>query len=317
MLTSFLEKSRPINFLIFGGLIFLSGLLHLFTLGEAPFSWVLLPYFLFQFVLCLLFLFILNFIIVKNHLTEPTNLALFFFSGFLIMLPEVFFHEEITIANLFLLLAFRRIISLSKDTNASVKIFDASIWISAAALFYFWSLILFIPLWIAIIQKPNSNYKQLLMPFVGFIMIFLLGMAYHILANDSFLWFFDLKKSISLDFSRYNQIEILFPATIVFAFLIWASSWKIFTFKSVSFKERPKQILLFYIAVALLAIALAAPEKTGAEMLFIFPPVAIVTANYFEKDKNKHWKEKDKLELLFKELLLWLVVLVILISLFL
>lgn len=317
MLTSFLEKSRPVHFLLFGSSIFLGGFFSMFTLGEAPFSWVLLPYFLFQFILCLSFIFILNFIVSKNSLTEPNSLALFFFTGFLVMMPEIFYHENITAAHFFLLLAFRRVISLNKDTNSSIKIFDASLWISIAALFYFWSFLFFIPLWMAVILKPNTGYKQMLMPFVGFFMVFILGFTYHILMNDSFLWFFHWDKSISTDFSRYNQIEILFPATIIFAFLIWSSIWKTATFKKVSFKERPRQILLFYIALTLVAIGLSAPEKTGAEMLFILSPVAIVTANYFEKNKNEKWQEKDKFEWIFKELLLWLIVFFSLISFFL
>src|SRR5699024_11076071 len=78
-----------------------------------------------------------------------------------------------------------------------------------------------------------------------------------------------------------------------------------------------RQILLFYIALTLVAIGLFAPEKTGAEMLFILSPVAIVTSNYFVKNKNEKCQEKDKFEWIFKELLLCLIVFFSLISFFL
>src|SRR5699024_407441 len=114
------------------------GFFSMFTLGEAPFSWVLLPYFLFQFILCLSFIFILNFIVSKNSLTEPNSLALFFFTGFLVMMPEIFYHENITAAHFFLLLAFRRVISLNKDTKSSIKIFETLLCISISSLLYFY-----------------------------------------------------------------------------------------------------------------------------------------------------------------------------------
>lgn len=313
MLTSFLEKYRPVNFIFFGSIVFLSGFFNFFTIGEAPFSWILLLFFLLQFLICLFSIFILNFLITKNVLTQSNNFALFLYSGFLAMNPEVFYHIELNLSHLFLLLAFRRMISLVKNTNPTKKILDSAIWISIAALFNFWSILFFIPLWLAIIHKPESNYKQMLMPFVGFIMIFLIVTAYYIIVDNSFSWIRDWSKSISWDFSNYNQLRILFPATVISVFIIWSTFWRFFNYASISFKDKLKHALLFYITIAFLGIVLTTSEKTGAELIFIFTPVAIMTANYLE---SKQAERNDKTEKLFRELLLWLVLGLILISFF-
>ena len=56
---------------------------------------------------------------------------------------------------------------------------------------------------------------------------------------------------------------------------------------------------MLVVAFVSIAVALASPEKSGAEMLFVFAPTAIISANYLEQ-LNEFW---------FKEVLLWLVLL--------
>jgi len=317
MLTSFLEKSRPINFLILGGFVFTGYGLHAVLNGDAQLTIGLVFYHLLLIVVCLLSFFVLNFIVTKNNLTQPNTLTVFFYTCFLLMLPVIFNNPEIMAANLFLLLAIRRIVSLSKDTNSPKKILDASIWITAASLFYFWSLLLFIPLWVAIARKPNTDYKQMLMPFVGFISVFVLVVAYQMGVHNSFTWFLDWKKPISTDFSAYNHSETLVPITVILGLLIWTGVSRIANLKHLSLKERPKQFLLFHITLITLLISLGAPEKTGAEFLFALAPISIIATNYFEQNQKKRITQSDKLEFWFKEILLWLVAILAVVFLFL
>lgn len=317
MLTSFLEKSRPINFLILGGFIFMGYGLHAVLYGVPQITIGLVFYHLLLIVVCLLSFFVLNFIVTKNNLTQPNTFAVFFYSCFLLMLPIIFHHPPIMAANLFLLLAVRRIVSLSKDTNSPKKIFDASIWITVASLFYFWSLLLFIPLWIAIARKPNTDYKQMLMPVVGFISVFIIVIAYQLGIHDSLAWLLEWKKPIATDFSAYNNPETLVPVTVILGLLIWTGVSRIANLKYLSLKERPKQFLLFHILIITLLISLSAPEKTGAEFLFAIAPISIIATNYFEKNQKTRISQSDKLEYWFKEILLWLVAILAVVFLFL
>ena len=317
MLTSFFGKSNPVNFLILGAFIIVGYLLgaiwgspNIFT----PFSLLNHGFFM---VLCVLSMLLLDFIIRKNHLTKNNTFAILFFSCFLVMLPVIFLHHKILLANAFLLLAIRRIMSLRNDKNSSKKILDASIWITVASLFYFWSLLFFIPLFIAVIQKPNTNYKQMLIPFTGFVAVLIINTALQLLVSDSFLWFAKWQDVISFDFSKYNSASVLIPVTLLFTFFIWAGIYRISKLSMVPLKERPNYLLLLYLSITALFVALAGPEKTGAEILFLLAPVSIIATNYIENFETERYVEKDVAEFWFKEILLWLVVILPFVFLFL
>ncbi len=317
MLTSFFGKSNPVNYLILGAFIVTGYLLGAIS-GS---SIVITPFLLlehgFFIVLSVLIMLLLDFIIRKNHLTKNNTFAILFFTCFLVMLPVIFFQFKIILANAFLLLALRRIMSLRSDKNSTKKILDASVWITVASLFYFWSLLFFVPLWIAIIQKPNSNYKQMLVPFMGFLAVLLINTAYQLLVNDSFSWFFNWKDSISFDFSKYNSTSVLVPVTVILGFYIWTGIYRILKIQTVSLKEKSNYLLLLYLSFTSFFVALLGPEKTGAEILFILAPVSIIAANYIENFETERYVEKDVTEFWFKEIMLWLVVIMPFIFLFL
>lgn len=308
MLTSFFGKSNPINFLILGAFIivgYLFGAISGSSIIITPFSLLNHGFFI---VLSVLSMLLLDFIIRKNHLTKNNTFAILFFTCFLVMLPVIFLQHKILLANAFLLLAFRRIMSLRSDKNSSKKILDASIWITVASLFYFWSLLFFIPLFIAVLQKPNTNYKQILIPFTGFVAVLMINTAYQLVVNDSLLWFVKWQDAISFDFSRYNSAAVLVPITVILAFYIWAGIYRVLKLSMVPLKERPNYLLLLYLSITALFVALAGPEKTGAEILFILAPIAIIVTNYIENFETERYVEKDIAEFWFKEIMLWLVV---------
>ncbi|MDC8002368.1 DUF6427 family protein [Aequorivita todarodis] len=308
MLTSFFGKSIPLNYLILSVFI-VAGYLFGAISGSAV---VITPYLLFVhgafIVLSVLIMLLLDFIIRKNHLTKTNTFAIFFFTCFMVMLPVIFLQHKILLANAFLILALRRIMSLRSDKNSSKKILDASIWITLASLFYFWSLLFFIPLWIAIIQKPNSDYKQMLVPFTGFAAVLIINTAVQLLVYDSFAWFFNWREPISFDFSKYHFASVLVPVTVILAFYIWTGVYRILRLSAVSLKEKSNYLLLLYVSITSLFVAIMGPEKTGAEILFVLAPISIIAANYIEGFETDRYVEKDMAEFWFKEIMLWLVV---------
>lgn len=308
MLTSFFGKSNPVNFLILGAFIIVGYLLGAISGSSNIITSFSLLNHGFFIVLSILSMLLLDFIIRKNHLTKNNTFAILFFTCFLVMLPVIFLQHKILLANAFLLLAIRRIMSLRSDKNSSKKILDASIWITVASLFYFWSLLFFIPLFIAILQKPNTNYKQILIPFTGFVAVLMINTAYQLVINDSLLWFVKWQDAISFDFSRYNSAGVLVPITVILTFYIWAGIYRVLKLSMVPLKERSNYLLLLYLSITALLVALAGPEKTGAEILFILAPIAIIVTNYIENFETERYVEKDVAEFWFKEIMLWLVV---------
>ncbi len=306
MLTSFFGKSKPINFVIFGAVIFLGYVFGVLVQVENALnlSQLLINFFFIGWAVFAIFL--LDFIVRKNDLTYKNTYTVLLFTCFLITLPVIFLDRNILLANVFLLMAFRRLASLSSEKNTERKILDASLWITVAALFYFWSILFFVLLFFSILQKSETNHRLFIIPFIGFIAIFILSVSFHLLMDDSFLWITEWIPSISLDFSAYNNIQLLLPAAIMGTFLIWSLPFRFVKIASLSKKEKPNAILLLVTLAVCLLIAFLSPQKTGAELFFIIAPLSVIVANYIENIQ----------EFRFKEGLLWLVVLVPILMLF-
>jgi hypothetical protein len=297
MLTSFFGKSNPVNFLILGILIFTGYVLAVLNGHWSELAGLKIAEYFVLVAICIFSMLLLDFIIRKNDLTKSNTYGVLFFSLFLLVLPVIFFDKNILLSNMFLLLALRRILSLKSEKNPEKKVLDATIWISLAAFFYVFALFFFIVLLMSILRKSHTTYKHLLIPFVGFLGILICMTAFQFLMFDSFDWFKDINASISLDFSVYNSLPILIPATIIITLIIWTSVYRIFKFSSVSKKDRPNYLLMLIITGTSIMMVLSSPEKTGAELLFLLAPTAIIAANYIE-NLNEFW---------FKEIVLWTV----------
>ena len=189
--------------------------------------------------------------------------------------------------------------SLQASKNSERKILDASIWILLASAFYFWSMLLFVGLFIAISLKPQKVFRYYLAPLVGIIGVFVIATAYHFLMNQSFGWFVNWLGDSSFDFSSYSQIKILIFISFMAAILIWTLIPKIKTISKGAKKNRPNNILEIYILIILLIVVLFSSEKTGEEFLLLLAPAAIIISGYIER-KGEVW---------FKEILLWVFVL--------
>jgi hypothetical protein len=204
----------------------------------------------------------------------------------MVLFPSVFEESNMIFSNVFLLLALRRILSLPSEVNTEKKILDASLWISVAALFNFWSILFFAVLFFAVFQRVSKNYKYILIPFVSVFSVFTLTTVYYLLVNDSFLWFLDLQTSIGFDFSEYKSpqliVSILFITTIFLVSIIQKSVHK----ATIPLKEKSKNRLLFNTLLIGILLILISPIKNGSEFIFLFAPLSIFATSYVESTKK-------------------------------
>jgi len=307
MLTSFFGKSNPVNYLIAGIFISLGYLLRAILLKDIEITFTIFAEHLLFLSLSVFTMLLLDFVIRKNLLTKSNTYGIFLFTCFLITLPAIFSERNITIATIFFLLAFRRILSLRSDRNTEKKILDASIWITLASFFSFWSLLFFAILYFAIIRKQNTLFRYLFIPIAGFIGVLVIRAAFHFLLNDSFDWFFEWGPLFDFNFSAYNKANVLVPVTVIVTFIIWTGIYRFSKIASLSKKEKPNALLLLFTLLITILIALISPQKNGSELLFVICPLAIIITNYIE-NISEFW---------FKEVLLWIVVLLPLVVLFL
>ena len=298
MLTSFFSNSKPFHFIVVSLLLFAGCFVYLFQgYNEAINSSDLTVPFFQSFVFLLLFL-LLSFIIKKNRLTQSNSYALFIFCSFILAVPILFKEYDTVFSLLFLLLAMRRILSLTSKKDMEKKILDASIWITIASLFYFWSILFFIVLFIAIIQLASKNFRLVIIPFVGFFSIFILTTAYQLIINDALWWFLEYIPQIGFDFSSYYSLSLLIPTIFIVVLGLLGALYKAINFSNTPLKEKSKYWLLIFSLLIGILIIILTDYKNGNELIFLFVPISIFTAMFLEKI-DKKW---------ITEILLWLII---------
>ena len=283
MLTSFFSNSRPANFIMVSLYLIFGLFFYLFFEEKIDISFSIFSQLFLSIIAYLFLIFLINFIIRKNNLTKTNSYSIIIFSVLMLLFPAIFHEKEVVVSNIFLLLALRRVVSLPSGKNTQKKIFDASIWIAIATIFYFWSILFFIVLFIIILKIGPQKGTHFLIPFVGFITVFVLTTVYYLLTKDNYLWFLGIDTSVGFEFSTYLTPS-LFPSILFIIVTLIAA----FIQNKLNKSLRPlKEKLLFTLLLVSLLIGFLiitiTPNKNGSEFMFLFPPFAIFTAILLER----------------------------------
>ncbi len=291
MLTSFFGKSKPINFLavvIFMAIFYIianAGIIFTdFKLGLLAIKTGVLISFIASVT-------VLDFIAKKNDLTKRSAYKILIFAVFSVSFISILRDNQTVVANLFVLLSLRRVISLKSQKDVQKKIFDATFWICIASLFYFWSILFLIVIYSGILMHTTNYFKNWLIPPVAIFSVFLLVTGFNIIFYDNFFtaghWF----QQSTFDFSNYQQPKLFIPLSIILAVAIWAISYYLKLLQKANINSRPTYILVILTLITASGVALFSPVKNGSELLFFFVPLSIITSNYFEGKSERTFKE--------------------------
>ena len=300
MIANFFNQTRPINFLVLSIMVFMIFIVALINANSEVLDFFFFIKNVAFLSVAILMIFVLNFIIRKNSLSEDNSYAIFFYMLLWSFFPNTFVNEGVFISNFILLFAFRRIYSLRSSIKTKEKIFDGAFWIGIACLFYIWSMLFMILLYAAILIFRKADWRNILIPLIGLITPIFLSYTYLLVFNDleSFARIWEIDYSFGLGI--YNSANYLIP--IVFIGLVAIISIIPTTNKSLLGKIDVKStwfLLIGHIMVSLL-IVFVAPEKDGSEFTFLFFPLSILFANYLQILK-KYW---------IKEAILYLFILI-------
>ncbi|MCF1190306.1 DUF6427 family protein [Mangrovimonas sp. AS39] len=300
MIANFFSKSKPIHLVIISLVLLVAFVISKLFLTNIPFGF--LEFFkqagIFGVVLVTVFVF--DFVTSKNKLTKKNSFRVLFFTLFMTMIPQTFLDTNLIFANLFVMFALRRIVSLRTQKEVKKKLFDAAIWISVATLFYFWSGLFFILIFAALFLFRIVNIKDWFIPVLGMLTIAMIAAGFMIIFQinlSEYLW--SMPYQISLDFSTLNKPQIITSATIIIAYFIWSLFYYVRNIKSKSKSYKPSFILILIATIISVLILIISPNKTGAEFIFLFVPLSIILTNYFEII-NEKW---------FQEVLVWILLL--------
>lgn len=242
-------------------------------------------------IIAVFFIFLLDFIISKNNLTKKNSYAIMTFGLLFAMFPETLKYSDLLFSNLFVLFALRRLISLQTNLHIKKKFYDAGFWIMMATLFYFWSILFFAVVIVALIYHSKNNLKNVIIPFVGVATVILLLVAYNIIVNDVYIKPTNFSRFASIDYSVYNSGEFILKFTVLFTSFVWVLIYFFRTIQDKNKKLKPSLFLIAWSSIIAILIAVIAPVKNGSEFIFLFAPFSIIMANYIEVVSEKWFKE--------------------------
>jgi hypothetical protein len=292
MIANFFNETKPINFMVLSIMMFITYLISILFAFSVEYSLFYFANKIFYLLLVIFMLFAFDFIIRKNALTYDNSLALFFYVVLFGFFPLSFDNDHLLIANLFLLFSFRKIYSLRTQIRTNEKIFDSAFWIGIASMFYAWSFIYLILVYLAIWIFHKSNPRNVFIPIIGFFVPISFLYVYFLMSNqtDAFNSYWQLDYSFNLN--EYLQNKFLFP--LLFVLLLAIVSIFPTTKKSLIAKQDFKATWNILIAQLVLSlfIVIVAPQKNGSETIFLFFPLSILYANYIQ-DIEKYWLKES------------------------
>lgn len=291
MITSLFKKSKPINFII---VFFITLLAFISAKSKLVIEPLSLPYIFKQsalFLFCFVSVILVDFIVSKHSLTKKNSYEILLYSLFLLAITQTTSNTNILFANFFILLSFRRIISLRSMITPEKKLFDAAFWIAIASIFYFWSILFFAIIYASLLLYSVNKIKYWLIPFFGVAAVFVMAITMSIILNDTYFGVFKSLPDVSYDFSKYDTPEFLIAITMLLSFGIWASLFYIGNIKSKKKAFRPAFKIVFFAIVVSFIMVFLAPIKDGSEFLFMFAPLAIIITNYIETIQDRWFRE--------------------------
>ncbi|MBC5840487.1 hypothetical protein H8R23_03635 [Flavobacterium sp. F-380] len=282
MITSVFRKSTPLNFSLVVFLILVFFFVYQFHDSSGATTLLLLAEKFGILAVLLGSIFMTNFISRKNGLSKDSAYTVLFYFLLLLFFPSVLDNVKLVLANFFILLAFRRLISLQSLKASKEKIFDASFWIIVASLFQFWSILYLVLVFISIIFHVSRDYRNWFLPFIAFFAVATLFLLTSLLFQFSILDYLVRAVRVSFEINYFkNNYENGALSIYATAALFFVTSMLI------SLSNRPqvlhtsfkKVVASFFIGVLIFIVS---DNKSNDLLIFTVAPLAILATSHIE-----------------------------------
>lgn len=290
MISSFFGKTKPINYIVLGVFLFLFYFANIFFGPSGQKFSQIIPFELLMFTALLLSVFITNQIVRKEKATESNSYTMVFFVLLVISFSDHLGHQNIIFANFFLLMAFWRVLSIKSIRNVKHKIFDATMLIATASLFYDWSLAFMLLIFYVIGVYDRKTFKNWLVPVLGTATVFVL--TFTVLKLKGSLHFFAEHYQFSLGlFTDKSFFQVLDFKILIYLILITIVSITVFVrLRNVSGGKLLLLRIVFFTFLLATVLILFNPVDRSPVMITFFP-ASIFLTNYFEEIKKQNLRE--------------------------
>lgn len=291
MITSVFSKSRPANYIIITVLLVVCYFLYLQNFPEAIQTLEGIGAKLALLLVLVGSLFIINFVTKKNGLSKDSSFAFLFFFAFLILFPTTLGNADLILANFFILLALRRLISLQSLLTPKEKIFDASLWIFVASIFHFWSILFILIVFVSILFHVSRDYRNWVLPFIAFFSVGVIGLMYAMVFDHSLIDSVVDSSYIDFNFNYFtnNYQNFALSLYVVIALFFFVTQALSVPSKPLNMQSSYKKIIVAFILGAI--VFLISSDKNNSMLIFTFAPVAIMATNQVEAMQINWMKE--------------------------
>jgi len=288
MLANFLEKSKPINFILYLGLFFCFFTRTVVsTLFKGEFAWHVVFKSILLFTIFLFVFFFYNFIISRNRLTFGHSYAFYVFTLTLILFLNTLCDFKTLNLLLIHLLFLRKVYSFQSSKKVIQKIFDSGFWLGILCLIEPFSILFFILIYASIFLQQKRTMNNLITPIIGFISPLIIYFTY-LFWNDTAVVFFEIfniKIAETLFVLNKSDTSWIFWGILFLTlFSIVLKSPKVLSVNN-SFKK--SWILLIINAITSVVFAVIISNKNGSEIVYFLIPTSIIIANGFEVIQKK------------------------------
>ncbi|NAS10964.1 DUF6427 family protein [Poritiphilus flavus] len=291
MISNTFGNTKPVNFIILLSFLFLFyWTLHL-GLFQKRYG---LEEFALQLCVCavLLFsIFVVDFIVKRNQITGTNAFTMLYFTMLIVVFPEVLMDNNGILSTFFLLLALRRLISLKSLKSIKLKLFDATLWIGVASLFYDWALLFVILVFVGIYFYEPKNFKNWLVPLIALFTVGAISWGFLILVGYTDFLTSHYRFSVNFEtdyFGSWGNLAKLIGYTVC---TILAG---LFAFVRLGKLGLGRIITMRLVAIALILGLVVTVLKTGQDtypILLTFFPASVLLTKYVEVIKKVNLQE--------------------------
>lgn len=279
MLANFFGKSNPANYIILF-VVFLTYATGAFFAGYTDETRPLKLISLGAGFLVLFFFF--NFILAKNKLTLYNTYGFLFFVLLFGAFPQTFFDSDTLILNILLLIMLRRIYSLRTPKSIIKKMFDSGFWLGILFILDPFTAVFAGLIYSSISLFQKIDFRSFLIPVLGFVTPLVCYFTY-CFWNDSTGDFYQLFYLYTdYDYSVYAENKMLVPIIIIGILTLLSIIFKTPRVIQVSGSYRKFWTLTIVNLLISIVFVLLTKDRTGAELLCVFLPLAVILTNGIE-----------------------------------
>ena len=291
MISSIFGRTKPINYIIVLTFLFLFYWFIHFVVSDMEYTSEALVVRLTTLAMLLFSVFVVDFIIKRNKLTEANSFAMLFYAILIVAFPETLLDNDAILCSMFLLFASRRLISIRSLKNIKLKIFDATLWVMISSIFYDWAVLYLLLVFAAIYIYEPKNVRNWMVPFAAVFTVFMIGYGVLILAGNTNFLTEHYQLQFNFDTSYFlnlaNSLKLVLYILLIFALSIYA-------FLKLGKAGLGKIVTMRLIALSFiigLVVKILTKSADDYPIMITFFPAVIFVTNYVESIKKENIKE--------------------------